>query len=87
MAHRDGIKNSPMTAWEFAECLVAAGLMTQEQVNCTNRIVIDIRTDQPVTIMTSTFGNRDGLKALVPMLHDLVPDHDPELPALSGPEQ
>jgi hypothetical protein len=62
----------PMTPWAFAKCLVDAGLLAQEEVNRTSRIVIDCSMDAPVTIYIQRYGDADALAKLAPMLNGMV---------------
>lgn len=61
-----------MTPWEFGKCLVEAGVLTQEEVNRTSRVVIDCSFDKPVQIYIQRYGEREALSALAPMLAGLL---------------
>jgi hypothetical protein len=62
-----------MMAHAFGQALVAAGLITAEELNQTCRIVIDAVGGEPVMIYTQKIGDKDGLEKLVPMLKELIP--------------
>ena len=55
-----------MTAWGFAKCLVEAGVLTQEEVNRTSRIVIDCQADGTVQIYVQKFADSKALAELAP---------------------
>lgn len=65
---------APMTPWAFAKCLVDAGVLTQEEVNKTSRIVIDCSRDSAVEIYLQQYGQADALTRLAPMLSGLIRD-------------
>lgn len=61
-----------MTPWGFAKCLIEAGILTQDEVNRTSRIVIDCSMDAPVTVYIQRYGDADALAKLAPMLEGLI---------------
>ncbi len=63
---------SPMTPQEFGRCLVAAGVLTQEELNRTTRVVIDCTMDSPVEIYVQRTGERHALIKLAPMLGEML---------------
>jgi hypothetical protein len=65
-------------AWHFGRALVEAGVLTQEELNETHRIVIDATSGQPAFIYIQRFGD-DKLAKLAPMIKDMIED-DPAPP-------
>lgn len=61
-----------MTPWEFAKCLVEAGVCTQEEVNRASRIVIDCQWDSAVQIYVQRYGEIKALRRLAPMLGGMI---------------
>ena len=63
-----------MSALAFGKALVSAGLMTEDELCQTRRVVIDCTEGHAVMFYTEKFGDTDGLTALVPMLKGLIPE-------------
>lgn len=63
-----------VTAEGFGKMLVKAGVITEERLNKTERIVIDCRAGQAVVIYTKEFGDSVSLEKLAPMLKGMIPD-------------
>ena len=61
-----------MTSWGFAKMLVEAGVLSQEEVNRTSRIVIDCSADGAVQIYVQRFADHAALAKLAPMLGGMI---------------
>lgn len=63
-----------LTAFEFGRMLVESGVITKEELNQTERIVIDADgTTGLVSVYVKKYGDRDALARLAPMLKDVIP--------------
>jgi hypothetical protein len=62
------------TSWKFAKALVEAGVITEERLNNTHRIVIDLQSDGGLFIYTQEYGDGEALAKLAPMLKGMIPD-------------
>lgn len=63
-----------VTSFAFAKALVEAGVITEERLNKTTRIVIDMNNNGELTIYTQEFGDGEALAKLAPMLKGMIPD-------------
>jgi hypothetical protein len=80
---------SAMTPWQFGRALVAAGVLTQDDVNHASRIVIDCTMDAPVQVYVQRYGNASALERLAPMLSGMLRSGDETAPVKPAetPEQ
>lgn len=62
------------TSWAFGKALVEAGVITQERLNNTKRIVIDMQSNGELCIYTQEFVDGKALAELAPMLKGMIPD-------------
>lgn len=86
MASHASDPGRPMTSWQFGKHLVAAGIISQEELNRTRRVVIDATSGELVRIYTDRFGGNDSLARLAPMLEGLIPERsDDDDEAAAGP--
>lgn len=57
-----------MSGFQFGDMLVKAGVITQERLDKTSRIVIGANYDSTVMIYTQEYGDDKALEKLAPML-------------------
>lgn len=63
--------------YELGKAIVKAGILTEEQLNKTERIVIDIRAGfEPVRIYIQQLGENKQMSHLASMLPDLIDKED-----------
>lgn len=62
------------TSFGFAKMLVEAGVITEERMNKTARLVIDLQPNGELMIYVQEFGDTEALKKLAPMLKGMIPD-------------
>lgn len=63
------------TAAGFVAALIEAGVLTKEQANNTERLVIDVQGGS-LTIYRKEFGDGEALAKLAPMLKGLLDGED-----------
>ena len=63
-----------VTSHSFGKMLVKAGVITEERLNKTERIVIDAKAGRPVIIYVQEIGDGEALDKLAPMLEGMIPD-------------
>jgi hypothetical protein len=62
----------PITSWRFGEMLVESGVITQERLNKTARIVIDAKQGEAVMVYSQEYGDDKSLEKLAPMLEGML---------------
>lgn len=62
-----------ITSRAFAKALVDAGVLTQDEVNRTRRIVIDIVENDVPRLYIERYGD-EALLEIAPMLKEMIPD-------------